>query len=162
MIEFLCGLIGIVVLFSMLLQIGMISFEHTRIVVSARNAVAQAMTGNAPLYSPDYLSGWETGHDENPYTEDDVAKSGNSGLFLDTLSTAMKLSELEAVAPTNRFSDFLHTTSGGVVGTFDIFRIMEQTDPIEILPGVGRFVVDKDFLLLTHEIYMPWIDNIMD
>ena len=162
MLEFICGLVGVVVLIAMLLQINLISREHTLSRIEARSAMADSLTGLTPYGSASYLSGWETGSDDMDYSEDDTAKAGSSWSFVDALFTGVRVETLEIHLPTNRISDVTMATEASLVGTFDVTRIEEEAEPVEILPAVRKLVYDTDYLNLKHVIYMPWINNVMD
>ncbi len=167
MIEFLFGMVGIAVLISMLVQIGIISYEHTTMVIDTRNEVADRLaSGGFPSYDADYLSGWDAGADYRNYTQDDERNSGNAYGFLDGLEAAMDLSELqsrvESPFPNDQFLNLNNSTAGGVSEAFGIFRETGRTDEIEILPGIRRLVADIETLVIRHEIYMPWTGNILE
>jgi hypothetical protein len=162
MIELICGLVGVVVLIAMLLQINLISRVHTLSRIEARNAMADSLTGLTPYGSASYLSGWESGSDAMDYSEDDTAKGGSSWGFVDALFTGARVETLETYLPTNRISDITLATESSLVGTFDVTRIEEDADPVEILPAVRKLVYDTDFLNLKHVIFMPWINDVMD
>ena len=167
MIEFLIGMVGIAVLISMLVQIGEISYEHTAMVIEARNDVAQTLASGAlPSYDSDYLSGWEAGVDNKNYTQDDRSELGNAGGYTDGMATAMDLSalqaRLESPFPAAQYLKFNDSTAGGVSEVFGIFHVNKRTDAIEMLPVVRRLVADIEMLVIEHEIYMPWTGNLME
>lgn len=166
MIEFLIGLVGVAVLISMLVQISVISYEHTAMVIEARNEMASTLASGAfPSYDADYLSGWDAGADNKNYTQDDSPELGNAGGFTDGMATAMDLSSLQARLespfPGDQYLTFNDSTAGGVSEAFGIFRVNKRTDAIEILPAVRRLVADIEMLVIEHEIYMPSTGNLM-
>ena len=166
MVEFLIGLVGVAVLISMLLQISMISYDRTGMVIEARNDVAQRLAGGAlPSSDSDYLSGWDAGTDSQNYTEDDSSELGNAVGFMDGMTTAMDTpmlqARLESPFPANPYLRFNDSTSGNVSEVFGMFRVDGRTDPIEMLPAVRRLVANIETLVIEHEIYMPRTGNLM-
>ena len=168
MIEFLIGLVGVAVLISMLLQISMISYDRTGMVIEVRNEMAQQLASGAlPSSDSDYLSGWNAGADTENYTQDDSRELGNAFGFMDGMATAMDISvlaqksELESHFPANPYLKFNDSTSGNVAEVFGIFRVDGRTEPINILPAVRTLVADIEQLVIGHDIYMPQTGNLM-
>jgi hypothetical protein len=167
MIEFLIGLVGVAVLISMLLQISVISYERTGMVIETRNDMARALArGGSAAYDADYLSGWGAGADNQNYTEDDRPELGNAVGFLDGMDTAMEMSDLksrlETPFPGNPYLGFSGSTAGSVSEAFGIFRVNSRTDAIGILPAVRRLVLGIEQLVISHEIYMPSTGSLME
>lgn len=162
MVEFICGLVGVMVVVAMLLQVNRIGREHVLSVIRARKAMAVELTGSSSRGEADYLSDWDDGGDMYAYSEDDEAQQGLSGKFTAALFNAVHGDDLNVFLPTNRFADVYDSYSSGVVESFDLTRVQDETEPIEILPVVRKLIYGQDEMVLTHEIYMPWINNVMD
>jgi hypothetical protein len=170
MLELICGLVGIVIVISMLLQINMISQKHIFSVARARTAMANKLTKG--WYSPGsapFLDDWEKGADEHNYSEDDVAKTGDPGGFQSQLWEAIKGEELKVWSPYsratdyNRFNDVCDAFSGGVVGSFGLTMVEEDFyEPVEVLPLVRRLIYGQEEIDIKHRIYMPLINNVMN
>lgn len=164
MLEFICGLVGVVIVISMLLQINMISREHIFSVTRARTAMADELTKSwhSPGSAP-FLSDWETGPDGHDYSEDDIAKTGSAGNFQSSLWEAIKGEELEIWVPYSRITDVCNAFSSGIVSTFELAMVEEEFDqPVEVLPLIRRLVYDQEEIDIKHRIYMPLINNVMN
>ncbi|MDF7826456.1 hypothetical protein P4B35_20670 [Pontiellaceae bacterium B12227] len=167
MLELICGLVGVVVVITMLLQINLLSQEHLRVAVAARTLMGEELIDSSS-YAGDgkFLSDWENGDDDYRYSEDDEAKTGSAGGFLASLMEGVAIDELEgylAISGSydgNRISDVID--SGNLVDAFDVTKVSVESDPVELLPGVRKLVYDVEELQFTHEIYMPWANNVMD
>jgi len=166
MIEFLFGLVGIVVLIAMLIQIRMISTEETGMVVAMRNDVAEIYRQRSgPAPDAEFLSGWDTGSDGMRYTLDDAPESGDAGTLMNDLEQGMKLGDLQSMLDPhyalNEYVQINNSPAGGLSESMTIFHVSGRTDSIEILPVVRKLVLDIDTLEIAHDIYMPSIQNLM-
>jgi hypothetical protein len=163
MVEFLCGLVGICVIISVLLQINVISREHMIAVLSARSQMGDLLSYSSTGSSDaDYLSGWSEGTDEYQYSEDDESETGSAVDFTGALATAIsnEAFEVDFLAPyfqTNLISDICEAGSD-VVDLFGVNMVEEETDSIELLPFVRNLVYDADDITLKYKVYMPWIN----
>ncbi len=80
LVEFVVGLIAVLVLFAALIQLGLLANAHTEIMVKAREeAGVNVITPIVNMEPPDYIAAWQDGDDEISYSADDEMVLGSVG-----------------------------------------------------------------------------------
>ncbi len=163
MIELLCGLVGIVVIISMLLQINLIGRAHLGVVVAARTSIADEVLNASASSEGQFLSNWVEGDDEYRYSLDDEAEAGRSGTLSDALATGTNVEELETYLEGYGFDtaddQVVAAAYGNLVDVLYMASVTEESVPVEVLPGVQQLVYGAEELEFSHEIHMPLIET---
>lgn len=162
MIEFIVGLVALLVLFAGLLQVVSLTQARTEAQVSARRqAGLRAMTTSANRMTPDYIRYWTTGPDQSRYSADDVntpaSPSRLRSVVIDrTASDPSEWTVVDAV-PNNAFSD-LHANPNPISD----FGFLRGTDSrrVDLIPTIRDLVYDADSITVEAEVWMPWTRGI--
>jgi hypothetical protein len=161
MVEFLAGLVAIMVLTVGLLQIGRLGVEHTRVMIDAREqAGVNALAGNHAILPPPprYIVDWTAGNDGIQYSRDDTAIIGSAQHPFADIAQYARPGYLQALAPGNEISglmnaDMLLSSIGLVHGRF-------ESDPIEMYPLVRRLLYAADSVTVEGEAWLVWTKGI--
>ena len=53
-------------------------------------------------------------------------------------------------------------SGGSMLKSFDLVKVSMESEPVEVLPGVRKLVFSAEEMTFRHDVYMPWINNLMD
>lgn len=82
MVEFVVGIIAVLILFAGLMQIASLTKTHTDTMVEARRLAAEQAVIDMDTLSPsEYILQWRNGADGKPYTRDDEYGNADPGAF---------------------------------------------------------------------------------
>jgi hypothetical protein len=155
-VEFVVGLVGILIITAALLQIGTLVREDTRTLLEARAEAGEDALDNAyfaPVSpGPQYLNGWTVGGDGNAYTRDDRAVIGNSAFFSDGLAVHARPADLQALVPDNPVSAV--SDSAAVLSGLGFVRGYSSSGPIELYPVTRNLIFGRDTLTVESQVFM--------
>jgi len=158
MIEFIVGLVAVLVIFAGLLQVVSLTQARTEALMSARREAGQrSMAGSGARLTPDYIRYVTEGPDRRRYSADDENTPANpamlhSAIIDRSVSDPSEWSVIDAV-PENAFSD-LHLNSNPISD----FGFLDGRDSrrVELIPTIKSLVYDADSITVECEVWMPW------
>jgi len=155
-VEFIVGLVAVLVLFAGLLQVASLTKTHTDTMVSARRLAAeQAMMDVDAPTSPDYIAAWRIGADRKAYTRDDTFSPGDAGGFEDRIvdRAAQDLGGWGIVdgITGNRVSDLHGSAAPG-----SLFGLVEGQDrrSVDLLPAVRDLIYAAPSIDVRCDVWM--------
>jgi len=155
--EMVVGMVSILVLVAGLLQIGVLSREHTKTLLDARaEADMQAMSPihAEQLMGAGYIQDWEEGVEGVRYTRKDRPSPGDpQGIISNVVDHALPSALYRTVGEqrVHRLDESLMVTDA-----FEFVRGHSYGDPVEMLPIMRRLVTTSESLRMEHEVWMPW------
>ena len=159
MVEFVVGLVVMLVLLAGLIQIGQLAHAHTRTMMAARAAAGQlAMDSNSPLSETALLiSDWVPGPDLRRYTRDDVALVTSNAVTLPGKLVGQAHLDSVPDAPTNALATL--AASPNPAGDFFLVK-GEASEFVPILPIIRRLVYAHSTLEVASDVWLVWTGGI--
>ena len=154
MVEFMAGLVAILVILAGLIQIGQLTHARTRTMIAARMAAGQlAMAPTRPMSETALLiSDWVPGPDQRRYTRDDMALVTSNAVALPG-----KLAGWVPNTPTNA----LATLGNSPNPAGDFFLVKgEASGEVPILPIIQRLVYAHSTLEVESDVWLVWTKGI--
>lgn len=155
MIEFLVGLVAVLVLIAGLLQVAELTMKHTDAMVEARlDAGETALSGLFPLSNPDYIESWNEGPDQIRYTTDDASSRGGSSEFTDSIAN-------RAAADDAGWA-IINAAGGNIpvlhehpdpVSFFGLVKA-ESEDTVSLIPAIRELVYRAETIRIRSEVWM--------
>ena len=157
MVEFMAGLVVMLVLLVGLIQIGQLAHAHTRTMMAARKqAGLLAMTDRRPASETAlFISDWVPGPDLRRYTHDDIALVTSNALPRELVGQAHL--ELVTNAPVNALSTL--GNSPNPAGDFFLVK-GEASESVSILPIIRRLVYAHSTLEVESDAWLVWTEGI--
>jgi hypothetical protein len=155
-VEFIVGLVAVLVLFAGLLQVATLTKKHTDTMVEARRLAAErAMTDLDAASNPDYISNWKPGTDRKPYTRDDIHSPADPGSFDSRIvdraaEDALGWSIIDFI-PRNPLAD-MHG-SGTPASEFGLVS-GSDTRTVDLLPAVQDLIYDRPRINVRCTVWM--------
>ena len=161
-VEFVVGLVVVLVLLAGMLQLAALTKAQTDTMVEARRrAGEEAVDVNVPMDDPEFIRDWEAGADGFRHTADDAYSSGDAIDFqavvvehaVDDPDDWRVLDE----AQTTHVSD-LHRG----VNPVDFFGLLRESssETVELMPAVRELIYDKDSITVRSDVWMTWTKGI--
>ncbi len=164
MIEFIIGLVAVLVLFAGMIQLVSLTRAQTETMTEAReNAASDMMMDFDPMTSADYIKDWQEGGDEKQLTSDDTSDTANP---FDLQNTIVEKSVAD---PTEwQYIDKLNANKisqlhGSAVpsSVFGLIKGQAKTSAqIDMIPAVRHFLYDADSIDIECEAWMTWTKGI--
>jgi len=156
LIEFMVGIVAVIVLLGGAIQIGRISTERTRAMQQAtRSAHQLALFGDdASAYVPPYMVNWMVGNDERRHSTDDrrIVGSGNAVMnAADQIAQSQRLREQGVDHPMTALPD-----SAAVLASTDFVRGTSASLGIPVLPVIRNYVYRANSLSVDASAFMVW------
>ena len=164
MLEFMVGLVVVLVLLAGLIQIGRLAHAHTRTMSAARAAAGQlAMMSNFTGSSDALLiSDWVPGPDLRRHTPDDIALIASNAATLPGELVGNAHLEQAPDAPTNALAALAASPNPAA----DFFLVKgEASEYVSILPLIQRLVYAHPSLEVQSEAWLVWLklsDSVID
>ena len=157
MIEFIAGLVIVVMLVAGLLQFIAIADAHTRTMSEARAIAGDAALSSTPLLdTPDYLTDWEEGPDEMRHTADDVP---TQGLLTDVQRDILDRSAADtgdwALLDSCVNNDISELRSGILPMAIFGFVQGESSDSVPLWSATRNLVYNDESVDVRTEVWMP-------
>jgi len=160
MVEFMMGLVVVLVLMVGLIQIGQLAHAHSRTMVAARAAAGLlAMTDTPPVSETALLiSDWAPGPDQRRHTHDDMALVASNAVTLPgELVGQAHLGDLVPDAPTNA----LTTLAASANPAGDFFLVKGKiSEFVPILPIIRHLVYAHPTLEVESDAWLVWTEGI--
>jgi hypothetical protein len=156
MVEFMAGLVAMIVLLAGLIQIGRLMHAHTRTMSAARAAAGRlAMSPTPPISEAAlFISDWVPGPDRRRHTHDDQAITTSNAAALP--GELVGHAHLEAV--TNAPANALATLAASPSPAGDFFMVKGQaSEGVAILPMIRRLVYARPTLEVESEAWLVWL-----
>ena len=156
-VEFVIGLVVVLVLLSGLLQIASLAMTHTHTMVAARLQAAQlAMMDADVVSSPAHILGWEAGPDLKTYTRDDytttqIDPSGFNNVIVENAAENPAGWNLINLAPTNRISEL--RGNGTPVAQFGLVKGSDQQS-VPLLPAFQHLIYASPSINVKCDVWM--------
>lgn len=161
-VEFVVGLVGILIITAALLQLGTLVREDSRNLLKARAEAGLGALSDvyiAPVSpGPRYIRDWTAGTDGHAYTRDDRAVPGNAALLSGGVIVHARPDALELARPGNavsRLADPAQALSG-----FSFVRGYSSSGPIPLYPITRNLIFGRDSLTLDSEVYLIWTQGL--
>lgn len=157
LIEFVVGLVAILVVFAVLIQIGRIAKEHTQALLGAREragefALSEEHTTLMP--GPMYIQDWSEGGDGTRYSRDDRIRGGDAEAVPDHVAVHARPEELASWVGENDLTELYRTELP--VGSFGLVHGRYESDPIELYSVIRNLIYDADSISVDADVYMVW------
>ena len=156
LVEFMVGLVAVLVLFAGLLQVASLSRIHTDTMAEARRLAAeQAMMDVDVPTSPDYIHDWRVGDDQEAYTRDDDFTTANPSDFdtriVDRAGGDTAGWDRINAAPGDRLPTLHGSSDPG-----SLFGLVEGTDSgtIALLPAVQHLIYAAPSIQVRCNVWM--------
>jgi len=159
MVEFMVGLVVVLVLLAGLIQIGQLTHAHTRTMIAARaTAGLLAMASNFPASEvASRISDWDPGDDLRRHTHDDAAMVTSNAVTLPGELFGQAHLERVPDAPANA----LATLSSSTNAAGDFFLVKgEASEEVTILPVIHRLVYAHSTLEVESDAWLVWTEGI--
>ncbi len=157
-VEFVVGLVAILILTAALLQIGTLVREDGRTLQKARAEAGAAALGSAyfaPVSpGPQYIRDWTVGPDGAAYTRDDRAVIGNAALLSDGIVLHAKPDDLRRLVPDNPVSTL--SDSAQVLPGLGFVRGYSSSGPVALYPITRNLIFGRDTLTLESQVFLIW------
>jgi hypothetical protein len=155
-VEFVVGLVAILIITAALLQIGTLVRADTRTLQEARADAGRDALGNEyfePISpGPRYIRDWGVGGDGNAYTRDDLPVLGNSALLSDGVVGNARPEALGALAPGNPVTAI--GRSDQVLSGLGFVRGHSSSGPIPLLPVTRNLIFGRDSITLESQVFL--------
>lgn len=156
-IEFVVGLIAMLVLFAGLYQLGLLAHAHTEIMINAREDVAEDFfMPVVNMEPPNYIAAWNDGDDEVNYSADDESTEGNIGAVSAGITVFAHPNELaqhvgpNPVSAANVAPDLL---MHGMQSGYDSVTV-------DVLPAVQNLLYAEESIELECKVWLVTGENI--
>ena len=159
MVEFMVGLVVVLVLLTGLIQIGQLAHAHTRTMIAARAAAGLLAMAPTPPVSETALlvSDWVPGTDLRRYTRDDMALVTSNAVTLPGKLIGQAHLERVPDAPVNALS----TLKNSLNPAGDFFLVKgEASESVPILPIIRRLVYAHPTLEVESDAWLVWTEGI--
>ena len=158
MVEFMIGLVVMLVLLAGLIQIGQLTHAHTRTMIAARAQAGQlAMADGRPDSAALLISDWVPGHDLRRHTHDDMALATSNAAALPGELVGQAHLERVPDAPVNALSTL--RDSPNPAGDFFLVK-GEASESVPILPIIRRLVYAHSTLEVESEAWLVRTEGI--
>jgi hypothetical protein len=157
-IEFVVGLIAVLVLFAGLYQLGLLAQAHTEVMINAREEAAEnVITPKLNLKQAPYISSWNDGDDEVSYSADDESINGNIGAVSagivvfahpEALGQSVGPNSISALAMAPNL--LMNNMQSG----------HDSSGPIKLLPAVQNLLYAAESIELECEVWLVTGENI--
>jgi hypothetical protein len=161
MVEFVVGLVALLVLSAGLLQLGRLCREHTAVLIRAREyagTYAMSDTYQLSLPGPQYLRDWEPGPDARSYSRDDEEIPGAGDMVRANLVHYTRPTDLEAHVPGNPLSTL--EPSQQVIDGFHLVHGREESPAVPLYPIIRRLLYRADEIRMEGEAWLVWTKGI--
>lgn len=157
MIEFMVGLLVVVVLLAGLLQLVALASARSEIIGRVRGEAGQrAMTPGALTALPQYLQSWEPGADGRRYTADDLP-------LIDSPSELRQRIVAQSVADSTdwhwiderHYRDLAALMDAGLWSAALGFVRADETADVPVIPAIRAWVYHKDSIRVGDEVWLP-------
>lgn len=162
MVEFLVGLVAVLVLLAGLLQIASLTKAETDTMIDARREAAEkAMSDPALLATADFVGDVLVGADGSTYSADDEHTTETSDDFISYIvepsaGSASEWAIIDAV-PSNSFT----TIRSSAVPSYELGMVQgDASDSIPLISAVQKLIYDDDSIEVESEVWMPWLRGI--
>jgi hypothetical protein len=166
MVEFIVGLLAVVVLFAAFVQLVDLAATHTNTMVKARKEAAdKAMldlgAGAGILTDPDFIREWREGPDRKRHTPDDTFSRSAAALFDDTVvekagGDAAGWAQID-LAPGNAFSSL--RGSADPVALFGLVK-GDNSKSVSLMSAIQELLYAKDKVDVRTTVWMTWTKGI--
>lgn len=157
-VEFVVGIVGILILVAAMLQLGTLVREDSRTLLKARAEAGAAALGDdyiAPVSpGPRYLAGWSTGPDNAAYTRDDQSVAGNAALFSQGLLAHANPATLAQYLPDNPLTPM--ADPGALMSGLSFVRGSSDSGPIPLYPITRKLIFGRSTITMESEVYLIW------
>ena len=156
-VEFVVGLIAIVVLFMGMLQLQRLAREHTRTLSQARAQAGQDALAGAYIArgaAPKFIRDWQAGRDQARYSQDDVAQLDNPGAMSVGIVQHARPDDLAVYAPNNAVS--AAAAAGGVLADFFFVHGRDHSPEIPLYPIIRSIVYGTDAIQMQANAWLTW------
>jgi hypothetical protein len=157
LVEFVVGMVGLLVLVAFVIQVGRIAMAHTEARIEARRqaaGLAMLETYTTPAPMPRFIRDWQEGRDGARYSVDDTALSEDPGRLSDGITGYARPEQLRVQLPGNAISTL--DSSGYPMLHIGLVRGHDHADRVEWMPLLRRLLVDDRAIQMEAEVYMTW------
>jgi len=159
MVEFMVGLVVMLVLLAGLIQIGQLAHAHTRTMMTARAQAGElAMADTRPVSETAlFICDWIPGPDLRRHTHDDMILTCSNAVALPGELVGQAHLERVPDAPSNS----LATLAAAPNPAGDFFLIKGQAfESVAILPIIRRLVYAHSTLEVASDAWLVWLNGI--
>lgn len=162
MIEFVVGLIAVMVLFAGLIQIASLTKVDTDVMVSARREAAErAMSDPTMLSTADFIDDVLEGDDDARYSADDDHTTTSPDDFLAYIVDPSASSEAEwdiiDDVPDNNFT----LIRSSAAPAYELGMVHgDASDTVPLISAVQKLIYDDDAIDIESTVWMPWLRGI--
>jgi hypothetical protein len=162
MVEFVIGLIGLLIVLTMIFQGVVLTKEHTDAMTEARaEAGANAISSLSGISSPIYVSEVNSGFDGDQYTEDDIKIAASSLTMQNDVvdKTVVNSSDWDIIgsAPRNSFNQIQNAIS-----PVDAYGLVsgDSSKTVTLSEAFRSLILNKDSIDIYVEVWMTHTDDI--
>lgn len=161
-VEFLAGLVAILVLVGFMVQLASLGRAQQDTMTQARQSAGRLALGTIAIPdTPDYIRHWDPGPDARTYSRDDTFTLASQGNFLDAYSDPIVEDPADAALmgrlPHNPIGDLGQMTTP--VNGFGLFS-RRETEEVTLLPVVRHLLYRAESITLESEVWMPSVYGI--
>jgi hypothetical protein len=156
-VEFVVGLVGLIMIVAFIIQVSRISREHTRALIDAREQAAHdamADTYLLALPAPEFINDWRAGNDEREYSQDDRILRGDPSFVASDLLVHSRPQELQGWAPGNRISQLASERSP--VDAFGLVHGHAEEDEVPLMPVIRHLLYNHDEIEVEADAWLVW------
>jgi hypothetical protein len=154
MVEFVIGLVVVIVIIAAMLQVGSLSMQHNNAMIEAREEAAEsAMSTLGLMDNADFISEVTIGNDESTYTRDDEKEMAIPSDISNRILTHADPDGLSQIMPLNPVSAM--DSAPLPQAAFGLVRGYESKE-VELLPAVQHLLYDRPSIDVEGEVWMIW------
>ncbi|MBU0679440.1 MAG: pilus assembly protein [Verrucomicrobia bacterium] len=161
MVEFVVGIVAVLVLFMGLLQIAQLARKRTRAMLEAQaEAGMYSMSDELiiALPGPQHIYDWDPGSDERPYSEDDSPILGSSAMINADIIRHARPDDLETYAGGNRISSLYHAPD--FVTEIGLVHGEAKSENIPLYPIIQHLVYRDESIRFEEDVWLTWTKGI--
>jgi len=156
-VEFVVGLVGLLVLFAVFVQLGEIIQAHTRTLIESRERaddLALSDTYVQTLPGPVYVYDWDPGGDGHRYSRDDRPLGSNPRDLVDHVVRHVPTGPLAGWVGGNPLSDM--EQNGAVISSFALVHSPVRSDPIPLYSIIRNLIYDAESIEVESDAWQVW------
>jgi hypothetical protein len=159
-VEFVVGLVGLLMLVAFIIQFGEVGWKHTQALIDARETAGRhAMSDDhsAALPGPRFIQDWDIGPDESRYSQDDEAILSSDGFVQNSIVRHARPDDLGRYVPDNQISAL---NGGGTINSFGFVHGNQTSEPVTTMPIIRHLLLNTPSIQLEADVWMTWTKGI--
>lgn len=155
-VEFVVGIVAVVILVAGMVQIGLLTKAHCDVMGEARKSAAEKAVDDEVETSPDYVGSVQDGGDTNNYTADDEFPDGNTSDLQSRLLAYANPNELQDNLDDNPLTDAFNDPTKVMTGLVK----GDSSKTVTLETAIQNMVTGADSIDVKSEVWMVSIGDL--